>query len=164
MAIKKLIGDYADYNVWANNQMVEWFKTKPAEKLEQQIPSSFPTILKTLIHIWGTQRYWLSVLQQTEAPPSLSDTFKGTANDVFEGIIKQSTEFANHVSSLSEQELEKDCDWNTPWAKAVMPQFYFIQHCMNHSTYHRGQIVTIARNVGLTAPPMTDFTAFLISK
>ena len=45
-----------------------------------------------------------------------------------------------------------------------MPQFYFIQHCMNYRIYHRGQIITIARNVGLADPPMTDLTAFLTSK
>ncbi|MFB6801427.1 DinB family protein [Peribacillus butanolivorans] len=31
---------------------------------------------------------------------------------------------------------------------------------MNHSTYHRGQIITIGRNVGLTDAPMTDFNIY----
>jgi uncharacterized damage-inducible protein DinB len=36
-----------------------------------------------------------------------------------------------------------------------------IHHCMNHSTYHRGQIVTIARNLELTDPPSTDFMRYV---
>jgi uncharacterized damage-inducible protein DinB len=35
-----------------------------------------------------------------------------------------------------------------------------IHHCMNHSTYHRGQIVTIARSLGIIDPPSTDFMAW----
>jgi uncharacterized damage-inducible protein DinB len=33
-------------------------------------------------------------------------------------------------------------------------------HCMNHSTYHRGQIVTMGRNLGFTDAPMTDYNFY----
>jgi len=34
------------------------------------------------------------------------------------------------------------------------------QHCINHGTYHRGQIITIARNIGITDPPTTDYNYY----
>jgi uncharacterized damage-inducible protein DinB len=33
---------------------------------------------------------------------------------------------------------------------------------MNHSTYHRGQIITIGRNLGFTDAPMTDYNFYNI--
>lgn len=40
------------------------------------------------------------------------------------------------------------------------PRFEFILQIVNHSTYHRGQIITIGRNVGLIDAPMTDFNVY----
>ena len=34
-----------------------------------------------------------------------------------------------------------------------------LQHIVNHSTYHRGQLTTMIRQVGVT-PPRTDFLVF----
>jgi len=41
----------------------------------------------------------------------------------------------------------------------TMPLGELFIHCANHSTYHRGQIVTMLRQVGV-APPNTDYTQF----
>jgi uncharacterized damage-inducible protein DinB len=45
-----------------------------------------------------------------------------------------------------------------------VPRFEFLQHCINRSTYHRGQIITIARNAGITNPPITDYAIYLVKE
>jgi len=35
---------------------------------------------------------------------------------------------------------------------------------MNHGTFHRGQLVTMGRSLGLTDPPKTDFIHYLREK
>jgi uncharacterized damage-inducible protein DinB len=37
---------------------------------------------------------------------------------------------------------------------------HMMQHVVNHSSYHRGQVVTLLRQLG-QAPPPTDFLVFL---
>ncbi|MFN2424735.1 MAG: DinB family protein [Cryomorphaceae bacterium] len=32
---------------------------------------------------------------------------------------------------------------------------------MNHSTYHRGQLVTMGRQAGLSTPPQTDYIFYV---
>ncbi|MFK5047672.1 DinB family protein, partial [Klebsiella pneumoniae] len=36
-----------------------------------------------------------------------------------------------------------------------------VHHVMNHSTYHRGQIVTMLRQLGVTQIPQSDYIAFI---
>jgi uncharacterized damage-inducible protein DinB len=38
---------------------------------------------------------------------------------------------------------------------------YIIHHVMNHSTYHRGQLVTMGRELGFMDPPKTDFMQYI---
>ena len=150
------------FNLWANTELVNWLKTKPLELMERETPSSFPTISDTLIHIWGAEAIWLERLQKVPTLPFLSFRFKGTVADVFEGILKNSAAFETYVNGLTEAELHEICPFKLlNGTEDSQMRLHMIQHCMNHSTYHRGQIVTMARNFGLTDPPGTDFIKYL---
>ncbi|HYG15114.1 MAG TPA: DinB family protein, partial [Bacteroidia bacterium] len=54
-----LVKDYTVYNQWANTTLVRWLRTKPLDVLEKEIPSSFPGIKNTIVHIWDVERGWL---------------------------------------------------------------------------------------------------------
>jgi len=66
------------------------------------VPSSFPGIIKTFVHIWDTERFWLSVLKATPPPTSFRQGFEGTNEEVLVGLIKHSEDFSNHVHSLNQ--------------------------------------------------------------
>ena len=153
-----LIKNYADYNHWANCTLINWLKMKPRDILSQEVPSSFSTIRNTLIHILDTQRYWLSILDQT-AFYSQQD-FDGDLDDVFQAVMAQSQALAEFVETLSTDIIQADTLIVSEWFECNLPNFEYIIHCMNHSTYHRGQIVTIGRNLGFTDAPMTDYNFY----
>jgi uncharacterized damage-inducible protein DinB len=157
MSLQKLINNYAGYNLWANKTLIDWLKTKPAELLNKEVPSSFPSVIKSLAHLWDTERFWLLVLQGANP---VWRNFEGTNEEVQMGLLKESEIFSSYVHSLSEAELLEDCILDTPWAKGQLPKYEFIQHCFNHASYHRGQIITIGRNVGLTDAPNTDYNYY----
>lgn len=163
LTMASFLTDLAIYNQWANQTLVDWLKTKPAELMGKTVPSSFPSLKETLVHIWDTQRFWLSVWQQVPPPPSFRFVgFDGTIEDVFDGIVEQSAEMADYIQSLTESELQEEVVLTTPWVEGVRSRIEFIQHCLNHSSYHRGQVVTIGRNVGLTDAPMTDYSFYFL--
>lgn len=159
-----LIRKQVSANLWANKRYVEWLRSKAKDLLSKTVPSSFPSIQETIIHIWDVERYWLAIIQQNELPNSFRlNGFDGTLDDAFVGFIKESTEFKTYVYSLDKEALLEERKLDTPWVKGVQPQYDFILHAMNHSMYHRGQIVTIARNVGLNDNiPMGDYNAYLM--
>jgi uncharacterized damage-inducible protein DinB len=155
-----LIREYAVYNAWAAKRLVDWLKTKPVDLIEWEVASSFPSIRHTLVHIWDTQRFWLAVFQQTDMPQSYRKGYDGTTAELLEGFFAQSEEMSRYVLSLSEEQIIEACELKTPWVSGILPRYEFIQHCINHSTYHRGQVVTIGRQLGFTDAPMTDYNYY----
>jgi len=158
---------YAAFNLWANKRFINWLRSKPVNIVERNAVSSFSSIRLTLVHIWDTERSWLGRLLQIETESNYGKDYDGTLEEVFDSVLQQSEAFNAYVQSLSEASLREPAKFMVPvrwpeWDEVNLPRFQVIQHCLNHSTYHRGQIVTIARNLGLTNPPMTDYIAFLI--
>ena len=156
--LSQLTENYANYNLWANQTLVEWLRTKPAELLEQEVASSFPSIRKTLQHIWHTQRYWLSILAKEE-PVFITPEDESLAT-VLEGIVRQSAALADVVAAIANTRIEEPILVVSQWFQSDFPAFEYLMHCVNHSTYHRGQLVTIGRQLGFTDAPMTDYNFY----
>jgi uncharacterized damage-inducible protein DinB len=120
--------------------------------------------LKSLHHIWAVEEYWYSIIFQKGDFVNLYTSQTLIKNEIFEGIIKRSKALAEDIQLLSEDQLTQKIAVVSPWFQANMERYEYIQHLITHSTYHRGQIVTIGRNVGITDGSMTDYNFFNISK
>ncbi|QNL52366.1 DinB family protein [Olivibacter sp. SDN3] len=151
--------NYANYNLWANNALINWLKNKPKEQLEKEVASSFPSIKLTLLHIWKTQEYWLSIINKT-AYREMDDEEIMKIEEVFTGILAQSAELAEFVEEMSDYSMEEQILIVSQWFQSDFPAFEYLMHCFNHSTYHRGQLVTIGRHLGFTDAPMTDYNYY----
>lgn len=160
MSLKKLMANYADYNLWVNQQFVNWLSKKTEEQLHQEVPSSYSSILKTLNHIWGTEEYWYSVIMGTPDFVMRYGVEELHADEIFKGLINRSVLLAEAMKKITEEELEETIQVKSPWFEANQPRYEFLQHVVNHGTYHRGQIVTMCRNMGITDASMTDYNYF----
>jgi uncharacterized damage-inducible protein DinB len=157
-----LIKDYAIYNQVANKRIVNWLRNKPADQLDVTVPSSFSSLKQTLVHIWQAELSWFACLNNTSALLPYEQTSDASTDEIFEGLMEQSEKFADYILDLEETELKAtthvyipgilDCD---------IPRFELIQLCFDHSTYHRVQITNIARHIGLTDPPITNYMYYL---
>lgn len=165
MTLDSLLQDYAAYNLWANTGTVNWLRTKPADAMTREVPSSFPTLHATLLHIWGAEKIWLERLQLVPTSPFLSQTFSGTTAELFDGLLRCSADFSDYVHNQPPDFFQKTCPFRLlNGTEDARPRHQMILHCMQHSTYHRGQIVTIARNLGFTDPPQTDYIKYVREK
>lgn len=162
MTLESLLKDYTAYNLWANERIIHWLKTKPVEKLSRYVASSFPSLRSTLLHIWAAEDIWLHRLQQISPTEFLSETFQGTDSELLERLLQNSESFKNFVHRQSAEYFDQTIAYKHTSGKTYEQySAEIIQHCMQHSTFHRGQIVTIARNLELTDPPKTDFIEYV---
>ena len=130
------------------------------EQLHQTIESSFNSVFKTILHIWDAEYIWLQRMQGNSLKdwPSKMMDKEGFSTNLF---LASAANFNDFVNSADDAFFEKSCEYsNLKGEKFAMPYASVVMHCMNHGTYHRGQLVTMFRQLGLTEIPSTDIIAF----
>jgi uncharacterized damage-inducible protein DinB len=156
--MKKLLTQYTAYNVWANAQFGSLLKGLEPSLLDKEVISSFPSLRKTVHHIWDAELIWTARLknQSLAWPPSAQ--FKDPEIDAF---VSTSKAFDEYVRLSDDAFLIASCDYkNTKGHAFANTNADIIMHCMNHGTFHRGQLVTMLRTLGITEIPSTDLIAF----
>ncbi|MET6999856.1 DinB family protein [Chitinophaga defluvii] len=154
-AIVYLMQNYANYNLWVNVTLINWLRTKPEEVLEQEVPSSFPSIKRTLVHILESQYYWLAVIRKDEK--QRRDPFNGTLEDAYKALLDHSAALAAYVKDMTAADIQATTLVESRWFRCNFQHFEYITQIVTHGTYHRGQIITMGRNLGFTDAPMTDY-------
>jgi len=149
-----------EYNAWANRRMLDACAALPSEQFTRALGSSFPSIRDTLAHITAAEWIWNERWrgESPSAPPEWVKSAGGKALDErLSAIDRELLEFA---SRLSADDLSRPIAYrNLSGESSAQPLWQPLQHLANHSTYHRGQIVTMLRQVGAQAPH-TDLIIF----
>lgn len=141
MNVKKLVARFLAYNHWANTQLNEWLMGMEDAFIHQQTRSSFASIALTLQHMQKSQLFWLGIIADSEkisVAPSLSDDLAQ--------LLAGSQMMIDTFSAYTEEELLEEVSSTD----MVQSRYEFILHVVNHNSYHRGQIVTMCRQLGIT--------------
>ncbi len=160
--MKNHLENIVRYNLWANQRMVESLQSLSEEQIFQHIESSYPSIKKTLEHIWGVENGWLKSIMKTPEP--YFPIFEGDANSLFEHLIKGSENFIQFIENQPEAFLDTTFEVSYDNKTFTFQVFQATQHCMNHSTYHRGQVYTMARQLGLKELKGLDYIDYVWTK
>ena len=154
-----MIQRYTAYNHWANQQFADWMRTASEEDLDREIESSYSSLKETILHIWNAEYLWLRTIRDETADYSPARDFEGSKEDLLDGWLRASEDFSNHVKSMSLADLQAKRPRSRGDGYTVIADM--IHHCMNHSTSHRGQLITMGRQAGLKDPPRTDFIYYV---
>lgn len=149
-----------EYNAWANRRASDVCAALSAEQLTRNLASSFPSVRDTLAHIMGAEWIWLERWRGA-SPTSFMDTSQlATVAAIRERWDPIERGLQDYVHSLSPADLQGTLQYKSmagqPFAQ---PLWQTLQHLANHSTYHRGQITTMLRQLG-AKPVSTDMVGF----
>lgn len=155
MNATELITHYADYDQWANTRLVERLMREPDAVLDAPVKSSFPSIRNTLMHIRNAEHVWLQRLL------GLRHNWPAEADSSLAMLLKHNELLVTHVRSLDGPALDRICTYNDLRGNAhEQPVWQMLMHCFNHSSYHRGQVITMMRALDLSDVPATDLIVY----
>jgi uncharacterized damage-inducible protein DinB len=159
--MKKILLQYAAYNVWANQRMTDCISNLTDEQIHQEIVSSFSSIYKTVLHLWDAETIWWNRVKLIESKQWPSLGFEGSIIELGKNLLQQSKQWKEWIDLATDATLEHEFIYrNSKRDQFKQPVFEALQHLFNHQTYHRGQLVTMLRQVGVECVPNTDMIAF----
>ena len=149
-----------DFNAWANDRTIDACAPLAPEQFTRDLASSFRSVRDTLAHIYGAQWVWLERWHgriPTALPSAADFPDLDTVRRRFIEIDRNMVDFA---ASLNADDLHRIVQYKTVAGTAqAQPLWQMLQHVANHSTYHRGQVTTLLRQLGAKATS-TDLIAF----
>ena len=159
--MKELLLQYAQYNAWANKLIIGAMLKLGDEDIKREIISSFPSVYATVCHTWSAESVWLQRLQLAEYPQWFGD-FQGPFTEACDNWLQASADLVNFVEKQYDDRALQHVLQYYDRAKVShkTPVHQVLHHVFNHSTYHRGQLVTMVRQLGAKDIPGTDFIAF----
>lgn len=161
MALASFFTRYAAYNHWANRLMVDWVRNAERPLLDAHTSSSFPTLHLTLLHIWDAQFIWTERLHGTTPHIFPSHEHQSLHEETFEGVLRSSEKLVHFLQDQEDAFFDGLMTYGTTSGKIITNQVSdILLQVLQHSAYHRGQLITMGRTLGLENPPQTDFIAF----
>lgn len=143
-------GALLEYNYWANKRSLASIK-KLTENNEQP--------LKIFSHILLAEELWLKRIKQNA--PEEQNFWEIIPMDKCNSLIeKNKNEWSEFLISQMPDVLVKKIPYvNSKGIKYENTLEEIFTHVINHSTYHRGQIASIVRELG-GQPALTDYIVF----
>jgi uncharacterized damage-inducible protein DinB len=159
--MKELILQLSGYHTWANQQLIDIIQQLPGEKQTQTVASSFDSLLKTVIHLWDAESIWWQRLKLSERILIPSETFNGNFNEAANQLLQQNRQWTQWISNAQEHMFQHEFIYlNLKKEQFKQPVYQVLVHVFNHGTYHRGQLVTMLRQLGIEKIPQTDYIAW----
>lgn len=141
------------YNAWAHRRVFDALAALSAEQYHRDLKCSFDSIHGTVCHIVWAEQLWLSRWLGKPAPAvAQGKDLPGLAEararwDALEA------ERAAFLASFPESRMSDTVTVQTSSGGAFQHSFReMFLHTVDHSSYHRGQIITMLRQLGVKPP------------
>jgi uncharacterized damage-inducible protein DinB len=150
------------YMLWADRETLKAVREVRPEDLTRDAGISFGSLLGTLAHILGSQRMWLSrfsgdPLDRVPGPLDYPDL-----QAWIQGWEENAAGIGAFIASLTDEQIAAPITWtNTRGETFTRPLWQPVLHLVNHSSYHRGQVVSLLRQLG-HQPPSTDLNYYFL--
>lgn len=148
------------YNSWANRRTLDSCAALAPEQFTRDMGSSFRSVRDTLAHIYGAEWIWLERWYgriPTALPSAADFPDLQTLRARWEALDRERLDYIN---ALTPAELQRIIKYkNTKGTRFEGQLEPMLNHVLHHSTYHRGQVVTLLRQLG-AKPVDTGLIAF----
>jgi uncharacterized damage-inducible protein DinB len=149
-----------EYTQWATERTLQAVSPLGLEAYTKDLGNSFPSIRDTLVHIYGADRAWLGRVQGQHLGRVDPETYTDVTGLKADWVQVLSA-WPEVIKPLNPQQVISYQSFDgTAYANTLEE---IVRHVVNHATYHRGQVTTMLKHLGMK-PSSTDLIAFYRSR
>lgn len=148
------------YDEWANDRLLTAVEQLAPEQVTRPLGGSFSTVGDTMGHIAAVE--WIRMQRLLGTSPAAAPAWSKGAppSELRTRLRAVEANRASFFRSLSDDALARAVAYTLlNGTRGEQTLGDLLTHVVNHSTYHRGQVATMLRQVG-AVPPATDFLLF----
>ena len=150
-----------DYHYWARDRLLEAAALLTPDQFTRAMGSSFGSVRDTLAHIYAAEWAWYS--RWVGEPPTAL-----LPPEMFPDLAAIRSTWIDHegkmrafLAGLGEDGIHRVFEYTLISGHRGATVFWqMAQHVVNHASYHRGQVVTLMRQLAAAPPKPMDMIAF----
>lgn len=148
--MKKELLTLVRYDTWATGLLIDSF-------LEAKNPP--PKSLDTLAHIISAREIWYYRIISDPSPVKVWENYK--PEDLKKALKKVNSHYLDFFRPMKEDDFFAEITYkNSAGIQFTTPLYQIMYHLHSHSSYHRGQVLTLIRPHIKEAPQM-DYIVYL---
>lgn len=153
-----------EYTRWADLRMLDAVAKLSPEQYLKDLGSSLKSVRDTAVHVASAQWIWFMRWKGVSPEAMWPAADYPTVAVLRERWDPLAVEIDAFVAAQTEVSLRKPLTYKNLKGQAVtLPLGPQMLHAANHSTYHRGQVTTLLRQLG-AQPVSTDLILFVMEK
>ncbi len=141
------------YEHWANARLIAFMQGLHTQNIPRKTTDIFS-------HILNAQTIWL--LRATKQNDDFAAWASFSLTECWARYIQGITDWETFLASLDENEFYEKISYTNSAGEIFEHNLIEIMtHLVNHSSYHRGQIIAYFQHQNIKGLPITDFIVFL---
>lgn len=142
------------YSAWASRKVMEAARALPDADFEKAVGVSHGSLQGTLAHILFADWIWFTRVAGPMPEP-------GQTREALERIWPElQGKWVGWAKGASDGEMNRVVEFQSKlYGPMKRPVWQILLHVANHATLHRGQAISILRQMGIT-PPHLDYMNF----
>ncbi len=150
-----------EYNRWANARLLDAASKLTPEQYSRDLQSSHRSVRDTVAHILAAEWIWLERWRGVSPNALLNPSDFPTVESLEKRWAVVEGDYAEFINGVTDGSLATVIAYtNTRGEEWAYPLGQMLQHVMNHSSYHRGQVTTMLRQLGAQVNPV-DLLVFM---
>jgi uncharacterized damage-inducible protein DinB len=144
------------YNRWADRRVLGACRKLTAEQYGTEPVPGWSSVRSSIVHIAVVTEGWLTGFEGESDQDVLTEADLPTVDDAERLLDRANQIFDKLVPKLTPEWLATQRTIRSRFGCDNAPPWVVLRHIVNHSTYHRGQVASKLKRLGIEQPA-TDF-------
>ena len=150
-----------DYHCWARDRMLDALEPLTHEQYTRDMGNSFRSVRDTIVHVYGADLVWYERWRGGSPRALVDPSGFPDVPSLRHAWMELERMYRAHVEEIGDDGLGRVLHYSLLNGQPCSNAFWeILQNVVNHGSYHRGQLTTMLRQLGATAPKPMDVIVF----